>query len=239
MDDPTIPGLTFDRRRMFWLPVAALGVFGAFRADGEMPLRTSPFSWKEFLDAAEQTAKTLHSDGSRLGQDIYLGSIAALALRLDSADVPRAQVSRFGKLDPAVEFGINHRGVPFFAVEWRLAPGAVLPPHNHPNGSVCTVGLEGEARVRKFEVVGEAPPFDSRKKFEVREMSEELVAPGRVITLSSYRDNIHTFTAGKSGARGIDISTYHGPDVGFSFLKLDSKPSDAGKFTYAASWLVL
>ena len=226
-------GFLIERRRMFWLPVTAGALLAGIRdgrADG------GALGWKEFLDAAEPLAKSLHRDNSRVGQDVYLTSIAALAIRVSATDVPRAKVRRFGKMDPPVEFGVSHRGSPFFVVEWRLAPNAVLPPHNHPNASVCTIGLEGEARLRKFELAGAAPSFDSRERFEVREMSDEVVAPGRVITLSAHRDNIHGFTAGKNGARGIDISSYHGPDVGFSFLAIDEKPLDTTRRTFGASW---
>ncbi len=96
--------------------------------------------------------------------------------------------------------------------EWWPEPGAFLPPHCHPNASVCTLGLEGEARIRNFEIVGDAPDFSSKQSFQVRETHNEIIAPGRLNTLSAFRDNIHTFQAGKQGARGLDISTYHGLD---------------------------
>jgi hypothetical protein len=50
-----------------------------------------------------------------------------------------------------------------------LEPGAILPPHCHPNASVCTVGIAGEARIRNFEIVGQAPEFAARQAFRVRE----------------------------------------------------------------------
>jgi hypothetical protein len=117
-----------------------------------------------------------------------------------------------------------------------MEPGATLPPHCHPNASVCTVGIEGEARVRNFEIVGSAPEFTSKQSFQVRETRGEIISPGRINTLSSSRDNIHTFQAGKDGARGIDISTYHAKDMGFSFLNISDRPMDAEKRTYEASW---
>jgi hypothetical protein len=111
-----------------------------------------------------------------------------------------------------------------------------LPPHCHPNASVCTLGIEGEARIRNFEIAGEAPNFSSKETFRVRETHNEIIAPGRLNTLSALRDNIHTFQAGKQGARGIDISTYHGPDVGFSFLNIADKPRDSERWVYEAAW---
>ena len=97
-------------------------------------------------------------------------------------------------------------------------------------------GLEGEAQIRNFEIIGETPEFSSRKTFLVRETHNEIIAPGRINTLSSMRDNTHTFQAGKNGARGIDISTYHGSDVGFSFLDIAGRPRDPDSQIYEATW---
>jgi hypothetical protein len=162
--------------------------------------------------------------------------IASMIVRTRASEIPGAKVARFGKLEPAVSFGVGYRGKPFFIVEWQLEPGAYLPPHCHPNASVCTLGLAGEARIRNFEVVGEAPEFASRKTFLVRETHNEVIAPGRINALSSLRHNIHAFQAGKHGARGIDISTYHGPDVGFSFLDIAPTPKETELRTFEAAW---
>lgn len=117
-----------------------------------------------------------------------------------------------------------------------MAPNAVLPPHCRPNARVCTLGIEGETRIRNFQIVDTAPEFSSPQGFHLRETHNEIITSGRINTLSSTRDNIHTFQAGKEGARGIDISTYHGPDVGFSFLDIRNTPVDAGDRIYEAAW---
>jgi hypothetical protein len=178
----------------------------------------------------------LHKDSSGKGQDAYLYWIASMAARLSLSAIPKAKLGSFAGLNPPVDFGISHRGVPFFVVEWRMAPNAILPPHCHPNASVCTLGTEGETRIRNFQIVDTAPEFSSPQNFHLRETHNEIITSGRINTLSSTRDNIHTFQAGKEGARGIDISTYHGPDVGFSFLDIRSTPVDAGKRIYEAAW---
>jgi hypothetical protein len=192
--------------------------------------------WDEFLNQCVPVAEELHHDSSRSGQDAYLHWLASMVARLRLKEMPRAKLGRFGKLEPPVSFGVSFRGQPFFIVEWWLEPGATLPPHCHPNASVCTLGIEGEARIRNFEIAGEAPNFSSKETFRVRETHNEIIAPGRLNTLSALRDNIHTFQAGKQGARGIDISTYHGPDVGFSFLNIADKPRDSERWVYEAAW---
>lgn len=179
---------------------------------------TKPLSgeldWEGFLKQSVPPAEELYKDSSAHGQDAYLHWLAAMIARVWPAQFPRAKIGRFGKIEPPVHFGMSYRGKPFFIVEWQLAPHAWLPPHCHPNASVCTVGLAGKARIRNFEIIGQAPEFASRETLLVRETHNEVIAQGRINTLSSARYNIHNFQAGKSGARGIDISSLHGPDIG-------------------------
>ena len=238
------------RRRMFWLPASLAGyvLLGsaergiADQFDNEQSMAGpvantgSQLDWEAFLKQCVPVAEVLHNDSSAPGQEAYLHWLASMISRARISDIPRAKLGRLGRLEPAVSFGLSYRGKPFFIVEWRLEPRAFLPPHCHPNASVCTVGLEGEARIRNFEVIGPAPEFSSPSTFLVRETHNEIVAPGRINTLSSTRDNIHTFQAGKEGARGIDISTLHGPDVGFSFLDIAGKPRVAESGVYEATW---
>ncbi len=181
-------------------------------------------------------AAELHQDSSRLGQEAYLRWLSLAAAKLQTTDLPTAKLGKYKGLEPASMFGVGYRGKPFFTVEWRMEPGAFLPPHCHPNVSVCTVGLEGEARIRNYEIVGEAPEFTSTKSFKVRETHNEVIGAGRINTLSALRDNIHTFQAGKNGARGLDITTYHGADVGFSHLELSPKPMDEQQRIFEAVW---
>jgi hypothetical protein len=244
------PGFFETRRRLLWLPVwltASAAFAGAEQVIAaefdKQEATTKPSSgaateldWKGFLKQSVPNAEELYKDSSASGQDAYLHWLAAMIARVRPALIPRAKVGRFGKIEPPVHFGMSYRGKPFFVVEWQLAPHAWLPPHCHPNASVCTVGLEGEARIRNFEIVGQAPEFASRQTFLVRETHNEVIAQGRINTLSSTRDNIHTFQAGKSGARGIDISSLHGPDIGFSFLAIAAMPKDTEGRIFEAAW---
>ncbi|MCI0390063.1 MAG: hypothetical protein MOB07_15035 [Acidobacteria bacterium] len=229
------PGVLIERRRLLWLPALAVASF-AFGTEAEAQAAKAEPGWDEFLKQCLPKAQELHKDSSRSGQEAYLRWLGLMAVNLRAADPPPAKLGKFKNLEPASFFGVGYRGQPFFVVEWRMEPGAFLPPHNHPNVSVCTVGLEGEARLRNFEIVGEAPEFTSTKPFRVRETHNEIIGAGRISTLSALRDNIHTFQAGKEGARGIDITTYHGANVGFSHLEFGGKPVDEQQRIYEAVW---
>src|SRR5215475_8098247 len=242
---------TIARRRLLWLSaLTGAAIFGRapqIAARGVSQIDSNKtiadtiqyavdLGWDDFLKQCVPVAEELHRDSSKSGQEAYLYWLASMSVRLRLKETPRAKLGRYGTLDPPVHFGRSFRGKPFFIVDRWLEPSAVLPPHCHPNASVCTLGIEGEARIRNFEIVGDAPDFSSKQTFQVRETHNEIIAPGRLNTLSALRDNIHTFQAGKQGASGIDISAYHGPDVGFSFLDIGDKARDAERRIYEAAW---
>jgi hypothetical protein len=240
------PGVVVERRAILRLPVAlaALGLLsrtsstcaaadggdGNDKDDGRL-------SWDDFLKEGRSIAGQLFKDRSPTGQDAYLQQLAALAVRLRAA--PATRLFPFGKLQPPVEFAPSYRGTPFVIIQWRMHPRAVLPAHCHPGTSVCTLGLEGEARLRNFEVEGPAPAFnsDSRQAFLIRETHNQIISAGRLNTLSAARDNIHYFEAGSDGARGIDITTQYSGDGSFSFVTFDpDRPKDDRRRIFEASW---
>jgi hypothetical protein len=249
-----VPGLMIRRRSLLWLPflTASALIFNhprsLFATTSEESSSTGQsgkgldkplveeLSWEDFIKQGVPELQKLYKYSSSQGQDAYLYSLAHWVARLRLETIPRAKLFRFGTLNPPVRFGVGYRGVPFMAVEWWLEPGAILPPHNHPNYSVCTLGIEGEARIRNFQIIGSAPEFTSKDIFQVRETHNELMGVGRINNLSPARDNIHTFQAGKTGARGIDFGTLYGEDIGFSFLNIEEKPRDAEGRIYDATW---
>lgn len=190
-------------------------------------------TWDSFLKESVPLAQQMIADPA-FSVDEYLYRIGSLATRLK--EIPDTKLFPYKGVAPAMSFAPSFKGSPFIIVQWQMEPDATLPPHNHPNYSVCTLGYSGEARLRNFEIVGEAPEFASKKTFRIRETHNEVLAPGRINTLSPTRDNIHCFQAGKAGARGIDITTPHGKNVGFSFLDLSDKPADPEKRIFEVAW---
>lgn len=202
-------------------------------AKGAGAVGADKLAWDNFLKESVPVAQQMIADPA-FSVDEYLYRIASLATRLK--EIPDTKLSPFKGLDPRLLGAPSFRGSPFVIIQWRMEPGAVLPPHNHPNASVCTLGYEGEVRLRNFEIVGEAPEYASKKTFRVRETHNEMISRGRINTLSPARDNIHYFQVGKEGARGIDITTLHGKNAGFSFLDISEKPADPEKRIFEAAW---
>jgi hypothetical protein len=222
-------GLFIERRRFFWLAGGAAAISMGRSARAAAP---AALSWKEFVDRGPDLAE-LAADHSAAGEDAYLYTLAALAVRLTG--VPEVPLFPFKPRAPLVSLAPIHRGRPFVVIEWKMEPGATLPAHNHPGYSVCTLGLDGEARLRHYQPPADAPPFDSRAPFRVRSTREQRLAAGSISTLAPGRDNIHTFTAGPQGARGIDIGTLHADaDHGFSFLDIDEAAGPDGD--HQARW---
>ena len=189
--------------------------------------------WDEFLKQAIPVGQQLIADPA-FSFDEYLYRIGSLATRLK--EIPDSKLGSYAAVDSRVWFGPSFRGTPFFIIQWRMDPGAILPPHNHPNASVCTLGYSGEVRLRNFEIVGEAPDYTSKKTFRVRETHNGPMTQGRISTLSPVRDNIHCFRVGSEGARGIDINTLHGKSNDFSFLDMSDKPIDPDTRIFEAAW---
>lgn len=233
----------FERRyflRGSLISIAAAATFGAFpsrslsQQSDRVPMpNTGSLAWDDFIKTAIPVAQQLIADPG-FSFDEYLYRIGSLATRLK--EIPDSPLGPYTSVDRRVWFGPSFRGSPFFIIQWRMEPGAFLPPHNHPNASVCTVSCEGEVRLRNFEILGEAPAYDSKKSFRLRETRDETMRPGSINTLNPLRDNIHCFRVGKGGARGLDINTLHGKMTQFSFLDMSSNPVDSENRIYEATW---
>jgi hypothetical protein len=146
------------------------------------------------------------------------------------------KLGRFAKFEPPIELGPIHLALPITIIEWRFAPGAVLPPHNHTPAHVLSLCLEGECRVRHFDALG-APPLDSRDPFRVRETESRVLRAGRSTSLTPDRDNIHTFEAGPEGALGFDINTVLPGEGDWSMLELEDRPIQGYERVFEARWI--
>lgn len=195
-------------------------------------------SFEEFLASANPIAKELVADMSAAGQDHYLRTLAALAAGLHNVPIPeKFNPTDQGLTPDAYRIGFNPGGDAFRVLHWRLEPGAVCRPHAHTYGNVVSIGLEGEVRVRNYEVVG-TPDYEFGGTFRIRKTVDQLMTEGAVNLVSLERNYIHGFVAGPDGARGLDITTplKPRPDHGTPYLAIRAEPVDEFRQIYEATW---
>ncbi len=224
-------GISYERRLMLGLPLLLAG--SAFS-----PARLQADSFSELTRSCNSLAADL-LEKKALNPDEYLSRLASLGAGLRPGDVPQGKLGRFAGYDPPVELGPIHRELPIVIIQWKFAPGAVLPPHNHTPAHVLSLCIEGECRVRHFDAVG-APPLDSRETFRIRETENRVLRAGRSTSLTPARDNIHTFEAGPEGALGFDINTFLPGEGDWSMLELDEssgRPLKGYERIFEARWI--
>lgn len=242
-EEPIAPGYVIERR--FFIQAASIATAAlAFASPArgfarvlEMPIASTDASldFESFVRECAELAKIAQQEAS-LNEEAHIFRLSAVASRLRPASVPNGKLGAFAGLNPPVEFGPLKIAPPLAIIQWRLAPGATLPAHNHNPADVISLCLEGACTVRHFDIIDRAPDYSSKETFLIRESRNDLLTPGRMSSLSTLRDNIHTFHAGKDGAMGIDINSILPGDKPFSFLDIAEKPRDAQNRIYDAVW---
>lgn len=231
------PGFRIERRAVLSLPALAAfaGVASATAIAADEESSEVPLAFGAFAQRCEELAAA-HLDGGRIDADVYVQRLATLGARLAGDTLPEIQLRDFGGFDPPVRSAPAHLAPPMIIIQWRLAPGAVLPPHNHTPGYVYSLCLEGQCWVRHFEIVGDAPAPGAEGLFHMRKTMAKLLRPGLGSSLTQARDNIHTFQAGPEGAMGIDINTFLPGDGDWSMLKYEEGKREGFTKLYDARW---
>src|SRR5262249_7781255 len=193
-------------------------------------------SYEEFLKEVIPVAKKLVGDTSLVGQDRYLITLASYAVRLADAPVPEMRDSGQG-VGPGTFVGLNPGGDPFNALHWRMEPGSAHRFHAHTYGNVVTLGLEGEVRVRNFEMIGRRD-FEAKGTFKVKRTVDQWLGSGHINIVNLERNYIHGFQAGPKGGRGLDITTRIREKRPTPFMELSKNPVDAEQGVYEASWKI-
>ncbi|HEY2051965.1 MAG TPA: cupin domain-containing protein [Caulobacteraceae bacterium] len=203
-------------RRVLLAGTLAVPFLGSPAIAGRIDAGAEKGSEDQFRSISSAVANLLPAPDVRT-QLAYVYAVAAHVLA--GAEAPPAKLFPMGGFARGVEIGPIAREPNFVVIGYRALPGAKVPPHNHPNYSVVTIGTEGMATIRFFESQN-APPMNSPDPFELEETRAVQLRPGDVAIVTPARDNIHMFEAGPQGAQWIDITTSHGPDLGFSYLDL-------------------
>lgn len=237
--DELFDGVRLERRDVLLLSLGTLAALILGRPEEALseaakvrPRRHPPtgrdLSWDALIEQAVPMAQSLVQCPMR-DENVYLRRLSALVTRLAAApdalfepDLAVASVNSF------------HR-FPFVVMQFRLAPGAAIPYHDHRDYNGVLSAITGEARVRSFEIVSDDQHALAAKAFQIRETHEALVTPGHVSMLSRTRDNIHDVRAGRKGARLIDFFTFFN-EYGRSVYLNVGECLDSGRKIFEARW---
>lgn len=191
------PGLVVQRRCVLTM-LAGILLNGSIPAWGR---ESATLTYEAFLAEVIPVAKRLVTETSAEGQDTYLRTVAAVAVRMGDVAPPQMRDQGTGTY-----IGANPGGDPFNVLHWRMDPGSQIRIHPHIYGNVVTLGLAGQAEVVNYEMEG-ARDWVTDKPFMVRRTVRQTLKPGDVNLVNLERNYMHGFRAGSEGARGLDITT--------------------------------
>jgi predicted metal-dependent enzyme (double-stranded beta helix superfamily) len=165
-------------------------------------------------------------------EEAYLSELGSLLERVK--EFPSAL---FPREDDVATAGLTAK-LPLVIVQYQLAPGAVIPCHDHRNYNGVLGVIDGEIELRSFEIASGSPTPLESDAFQIAQTRSVTLEKGGVSTLSRSRDNIHQLRARSKGARLIDVFTFFGTDARSVYLQVDDDhPVGDRRNLYNARWL--
>ena len=232
------PGVVVERRSFIGLcSVAFLAPRSsriAIPTANEEPRLTLEEFLEEVLPVARDLRAELAAKPERSAEDQYLFTLASFAARIGDVAVPELRATSQGE---GVGIGASWIGDPFVVLHWRMEPNARIRLHAHTYGNVCTLGLEGTARVQNYETVG-AFDVNTDGLVRVRRTNDQRLDPHAINLVPLSHGFCHGFEAGPEGARGLDITTRLAERQPTPYLEVDETPIDAAAGIYGARWSV-
>ena len=131
---------------------------------------------------------------------------------------------------------ISGLAVDFVVLMFRLEPGKGFSHHDHRNYNGVILGVEGEAQVRNYDILGDDPVPPQGATFQIRQTRDDLILPGRFSTLGTSRDNVHDLIAGPEGATVLDVFTFMAEGAKSYSMDVEAEPRDADRRIYDAVW---
>jgi len=197
------------------------------------PSRDESLQIRELFSEMLPRARGLIASGGKQ-EESYLLNIAALLTRLQipDQDSVHSTMMAFYKERGIVE----RRDIPVAVVLMKLAPGKGFSLHDHRDYNGVIMGVEGEARVRNFDIQGDELVPPKGTTFQIRQTRDDLILPGRFSTLGRKRENIHDLVAGPEGASVLDVFTFFDKEAKSYYLDAESEPRDAERGIFDAAW---
>lgn len=235
-DEAVAEGVVVRRRSLFGLGAGAVaGLLAATRAPARstepvVDPEDGPFDFQQFLEHVLPMSR--RQVGGAAGEDTYMMSVAAALTRLV---VPgskiREQMNAFSKAN-----GVEGKRFPLRVVEMQLKEGKGFAHHDHRDYNGIIFGLEGECRIRNFDILGDVAVPPKGETFQIRETRDDLILPGRFSMLQRRAENVHDLVAGAGGCRVLDVFTFYERGARSYFLDVEDKPRDAERRVYDAGW---
>lgn len=231
--DDMLHGVIVERRQFLRISLSALAALTVNLwqpASAQQASKAQPaLSWDDLIKRAIPSAERL-TESLSPDEEAYLIKLSNLIQR--RRNTPKA----FFDLAQPVATHESLQRFPLLVLQFRLAPGAAIPYHDHREYNGVLTVTEGTMRIRSFKILDADPQPPLARTFQVRETSDVMLTKGAQSTLSRTRDNIHDLRAGPEGARFIDFFTLFDRDAHSVYLNVAEEPIDSADRIFEASW---
>ena len=186
----------------------------------------------EFLAEMHPRAKGFVASGGE-NEEAYLMAIGELMARLRT---PTPTQTRSAMKTFHEGLGPEKALMEMMVLMFDLKPGKGFTHHDHRDYNGVILGVEGEAHVTNYDILGDTLVPPKGETFQIRQTRDDLILPGRFSTLGTTRENVHELTAGPDGAVVLDVFTYLVPGARSYFMEVAPEPRDPERRIYDASW---
>jgi len=236
-------GVRIERRSLLRLSGATLASAFAMTACATSPVKRGARSDKSAeplsagaLEIGEllsemhpQAQRIIKSGGER--EEAYLMRVSELLarLRIPTQAELRSAMRSFGE-------SREGDGLQIWIVMMSLEAGKGFSHHDHRDYNGVILGVEGEAQVKNFDILGDNLVPPAGETFQIRQTRDDLILPGRFSSLGCTRENVHSLIAGPEGATVVDAFTFFKPGARSYNMDVESEPRDAERRIYDAAW---
>lgn len=169
--------------------------------NGRVP-EGAPINWDAFLSGVEREAAKQHLDS--WSEEGYIQQAAQLAARLNLKDPELEKAflkAQRGLGNGRVDFEPLEKQRDFHVTLLQFEKEESISHHNHPEMTGVILCASGEIEVWNYDLLGEREEQDG---VLLKETSHDLLAKGKVSTLTSKARNIHSLKA-KELTQLVDI----------------------------------